>query len=237
MNKLIIANLFEFWTCIGNCNDRLSLEQGYRTVSMIDSDWPNRVYAVSDSDQNLPFIVERMRRGDIPSSITMAVSNNLANFQELKFGFPQKNMALELKNTSEVTDTHIVRAVTKKQLSDFARTASGSFGYRVDPEVVYQTSLEMEKVYFFIYQNEGVVLGCGIVYLDENQNAGLHMIGTLASGRGQGIGKKMTQHLMHIGKSKGAKMATLQASAMGENIYRKLGFKTYGGMETYRLNK
>ncbi|BDD05595.1 GNAT family N-acetyltransferase [Aureibacter tunicatorum] len=70
---------------------------------------------------------------------------------------------------------------------------------------------------------------------DSNDNAELHMIGTVPEGRGKGIGKSMTEYLLLEAKANNAKSCVLHASAMGARIYTKLGFQAYGELETYRI--
>ena len=68
-------------------------------------------------------------------------------------------------------------------------------------------------------------LCCGIIFYDSNNNAGLHMIGTISNGRGKGIGTKMTKKLLLEAKANKSEFCVLHASMMGENIYKKLGFE------------
>jgi predicted acetyltransferase len=78
-------------------------------------------------------------------------------------------------------------------------------------------------------------LGCGIIFFDSNNNAGLHMIGTISNGRGKGIGTKMTKKLLLEAKANKSEFCVLHASMMGENIYKKLGFNSFGELETYLI--
>lgn len=91
---------------------------------------------------------------------------------------------------------NIKRVETEKDSIDFAKTASDSFGYEVDFNVVYKIINGSETIRLFIHEEKGECLGCGIVFFDSNNNAGLHMIGTLPNGRGKGIVKRMTERLL-----------------------------------------
>ena len=70
---------------------------------------------------------------------------------------------------------------------------------------------------------------------DSNNNAGLHMIGTIPNGRGKGIGSKMTESLLCEAKSSKSNNCVLHASQMGENIYKNFGFVPFGELETYLI--
>lgn len=238
MNSAIINNLFEFWTQVGKSNACYREEPNYEVVSVTGSDWPNRVFDV-DSELVNQDLIFRMKSEELPANLTLKDPINKEKLVGLDFGFDQKNMALNYDSylEPEIVEPCIKEATSKEQLAQFAQTASQSFGYTVDPEIVFKTQQNTQGVFFYLYESNGRSLGCGILYMDSNQLAGLHMIGTLKEGRGQGIGKKMTQFLLQKGKSEGAKIAVLQASAMGENIYRRLGFETFGGLQTYRVPK
>ena len=236
MNNQIINNLYEFWKQIGSLSNKLTETEYYSTVSMDDSDWPNRIFNLNDKfDVNK--ILKLSKEEKLPEIITVNKSNDLRvnpNFQLL---FVQKNMALNVKSiTKELSkNSNIKRVKTKIDSISFAKTASESFKYRVDSDIVYKIVNNSETIRLFIYQDNNGCLGCGIVFFDSNNNAGLHMIGTLPKERGKGIGKSITDRLLIEAKEKNMNFCVLHASLMGESIYRKLGFEPYKELETYRI--
>ncbi|WP_143032135.1 GNAT family N-acetyltransferase [Tenacibaculum sp. MAR_2009_124] len=149
----------------------------------------------------------------------------------------QKNMALDLSLFPETSsiNNNIKRVTSKQDAINFATTASKSFGYNIDSNIIFTLANKSTKSQLFLFQNNEDTLGCGIVFFDSKNNAGLHMIGTLPEGRGKGIGKSITKTLLQEAKNQNANYAVLNASAMGEPIYLKFDFKTYGEIETYEL--
>lgn len=239
MNEQIMDNLYQLWEQIGRLTNKLSKTENYSAVSLNDSDWPNRVFNLKNQTEALEEVIQLSQEGKLPDILTVKKSNDLRRNPNLEFSFGQKNMALDLKSyTNElVANPSIKRVKTKQDYIDFAKTASESFGSRVDSKVIYQMLNEPETIRLFIYQEEGECLGCGIVFFDSNHNAGLHMIGTLAKGRGKGIGKSMTERLLIEAKENHMNHCVLHASLMGESIYRKLGFESYEEIETYKILK
>lgn len=237
MNKQIINNLYELWEQIGNLTYKLSKTENYSAVSMDDSDWPNRVFNLKNKTGDLEEIVQLSQQGKLPEIITVPKPNNLKSHTSFEFIFGQKNMALDLKSyTNELSvNLNIKRVKTKKDAIGFAKTASESFGYKVDFNVIHKMLNDTETIRLFIYEENNESLGCGIVFFDSNHNAGLHMIGTLPQGRGKGIGKSMTERLLIEAKENHMNRCVLHASLMGESIYRKLGFISYDEIETYRI--
>src|SRR5262245_23439228 len=80
------------------------------------------------------------------------------------------------------------------------------------------------------YQSgEPVAIAMTIV---NNGVAGIYWVGTTEQARGQGLGRALTAIAVNAGFDLGAELASLQASPMGEPIYRAMGFET---IYDYRL--
>ena len=62
--------------------------------------------------------------------------------------------------------------------------------------------------------------------------AGIYWVGTTEAARGRGLGRALTAAAVDAGFDLGADLASLQASPMGEPIYRAMGFET---IYDYRL--
>jgi ribosomal protein S18 acetylase RimI-like enzyme len=56
--------------------------------------------------------------------------------------------------------------------------------------------------------------------------AGIYWVGTTEEARGRGLGWTMTATAVNAGFDLGAETASLQASPMGESLYRQMGFET-----------
>ena len=97
MNKEIVNNLYEFWAYIGKKTSRLVEEDHYKSVSVVDSDWPNRVFSISAGKDILSEIIDLIQRKLLPSIITIPKPNSLENHSHSKLFLRQRNMALNLK--------------------------------------------------------------------------------------------------------------------------------------------
>ena len=62
--------------------------------------------------------------------------------------------------------------------------------------------------------------------------AGIYWVGSLAEARGRGVGRAITAAATNAGFDLGAEFASLQASPMGEPVYRAMGYET---IYDYRL--
>ena len=78
----------------------------------------------------------------------------------------------------------------------------------------------------------GSLVSCGIVFLDNNNVSGIHMIGTIQDYRGLGLGKAMTTKLMFETYKNKSSEAVLVSSKAGERIYSKMGFIADGTLRS-----
>lgn len=72
----------------------------------------------------------------------------------------------------------------------------------------------------------GKAVTSGMIFIEAGV-AGLYYIGTLPDYRKQGIGTAMTNYLLKQAQAQGHNLIVLQATDMGANIYRRLGFEEY----------
>jgi len=236
MNQQIIDNLFEFWSLLGLKSKLLIKKENYKAVMVENSDFGKRVFDIKDKGI-ITDIIDKIKSKLLPNIITLSKPNELEREPDAKFMFGQRNMALDLNDyqADSNTSSNIYHVKTVEEILQFAQIASESFGYKVDGDLIKLIANEPE-INLFVYRKEEETLGCGLVFFDSNNNAGLHMIGTIPAGRGMGIGKSITEYLLKEAKDKQCKFCVLHASLMGEKIYSRLGFVPYGELATYRIN-
>jgi predicted N-acetyltransferase YhbS len=239
MNKEIIDNLYEFWTYIGEKTSRLTETEEYKAVSMLNSDWPNRIFSISNDKELLTKVISLSQQELLPNIITISKPTHLENNPEVQLMFRQKNMALNIQNLEGcfLDCENIYQVKSQKDAINFANIASEAFDYHLDANTVDKINQDDSKIKIFIYQQDNQYLGCGIVYFDSSNNAGLHMIGTVPKGRGKGIGMKMTEKLLLEASKNGSNSCVLHASLMGKSMYKKLGFFDFEELETYKIKK
>lgn len=239
MDTLIVGNLFELWTVVGDTVNQLIRKDNYWAVIPENSDWPKRIFNVDERKCDMKEVFHLSRQKLLPESLTLLKPNGLGEQDAVSLSLIQRNMALDMESYSvdAFHDANIFQVASLEGSKEFARVASRSFGYHVGFEIIHQIVLALPGIKLFVYKEHEQGLGCGMVYFDSNGNAGLHMIGTLPEGRGRGIAKKMTMKLLEVAREKGSRWSVLHASQMGEPIYSKLGFQPYGELETFKILK
>lgn len=83
----------------------------------------------------------------------------------------------------------------------------------------------------FLAYREGQALSAALTIVTDGV-AGIFWVGTREEGRGSGLGRATTAAATNAGFDLGAEIASLQASPMGEPLYRDMGYET---LFPYRL--
>jgi GNAT superfamily N-acetyltransferase len=97
------------------------------------------------------------------------------------------------------------------------------FSFHFDHHYFYPVAAEVD----------GRIVGCGIGII-HGAVAWLGTIIVLPEFRRQGIGQKITTHLIDYCRNKGCTTQLLTSSEMGESIYRKLGFEINSSYVFYK---
>jgi ribosomal protein S18 acetylase RimI-like enzyme len=74
-----------------------------------------------------------------------------------------------------------------------------------------------------------LVTDCGVATLQN--------LATRVSARRRGVGTALTRHVMREGRKRGLATGVLQASSMGQGVYRNLGFREVGRVFEYVLEQ
>ena len=94
------------------------------------------------------------------------------------------------------------------------------FGYYEDHE-----GLSAGNVAAFLARQDDEPVGIAMTIVSHGV-AGIYWVGSTEKARGQGLGWTMTATAVNAGLEMGVETAALQASPMGEPLYRRMGFET-----------
>jgi ribosomal protein S18 acetylase RimI-like enzyme len=87
-------------------------------------------------------------------------------------------------------------------------------------------------VHYYLGMLDGSPVATSLLYLGGGV-AGIYNVATLPSARRQGIGSALTLAPLLDARSWGYRIGTLQSTAMGLNLYRRIGFKEYCTFHAY----
>ncbi len=77
-------------------------------------------------------------------------------------------------------------------------------------------------------------VGTSLLHLND-ESGGIFCVSVLSEFRNQGIGAAVTARAVNYTRESGCQFATLQASAMGEPVYRRLGFTCQGTFDLWMI--
>jgi ribosomal protein S18 acetylase RimI-like enzyme len=114
-----------------------------------------------------------------------------------------------------------------------AASAYASLGFPPEIFAHYELhdGLSADNVAAFLAQIDGDPAGIAMTIVSHGV-AGIYWVGATEGARGRGLGWTMTAAAVNAGFEMGAEIASLQASPMGESLYRRMGFET---IFSYRL--
>lgn len=241
--KHIIGNLFEHWACVGERAGLLTTAPSYKAVMPEGSDWPRRVFDVADREA-LKDIADQIKKEQLPDAVTFTASVAEDYAPQLAAAGFQPKMTLQgmiiylRENPPGNYPGNISFRIADKEADAmaFANIAAGSFNYRVSGAVVTTLLGAENKIKVFTGTVDGVAACSGLVYYDDNGNAGLHFIGTLPEFRGKGLAAAMTTRLLQECAQDGKRYCVLHASKAGLPIYTRLGFEPVKEVITYAIN-
>jgi ribosomal protein S18 acetylase RimI-like enzyme len=107
------------------------------------------------------------------------------------------------------------------------------------PEAAHDTFYQLEQgiglesrsgLYFGLLNGQPVA--CSTLHL-ESGVAGIYGVATAPEVRGRGIGTAMTLKSYLDARDKGYRVGVLQSSAMGNSVYRRMGFKKFCDLGVY----
>lgn len=122
------------------------------------------------------------------------------------------------------------RVASAADAEDYWRVAGESYvslGFPPDTFEFYEDhqGLWAENVAAFLIRDGGRPLAIAMTIVSHGI-AGIYWVGTIAEARGKGLASAVTAAAVAAGFEMGATAASLQASPMGESVYRAMGFET-----------
>jgi ribosomal protein S18 acetylase RimI-like enzyme len=137
----------------------------------------------------------------------------------------------------------IVRVTTRERLQAYAAILAASWTPS-DPNVIrHYGAVDPARVgggsplVLLLGLLDGRPAGTAELALDEDGGAGLYNVATLAAYRRRGVATALTAQALTSAQAAGMRNIELQASAEGQVIYERLGFRTHGAWIEYHPPK
>ncbi len=233
LNQINIDNLTGLWQLMGAERAAVGLHQSGSWPRRYWRDWAQRHEPLSTA------IIE-----DIPAGYLFPVwqsDENTADLEQqlqdqgLAPGLEQLAMILPLEHEFSCKQESTLALSTINGEEDaeiWADVCGRAFGYSLDAAVIDQLLHHPGVEVLWATRDEQVV-ATAIMYRTGSV-LGVHQVGVPPELQGQGIARAVMEALLVRAKASGAEYVTLQASAAGEPLYRKLGFLSQFKIRSYR---
>ncbi|MFX1418435.1 MAG: GNAT family N-acetyltransferase [Promethearchaeota archaeon] len=248
INHYIEQNLDDFYIKSSeHPNFSSSKDEKISWVLAKNADWPHAIFRANYEASNLKNEINKIkkliRRGKAPNGWTvgpLTKPKDLGNYLEMNnFSnvYQQAGMAVELqevvKRKIEKNDLIIERVDNEEKLTQWSGIVSKVFDLRVDFDLL-KFLLTQEEVYLYLGKYEENPVSTLMLYLSSGV-AGLHAVSTLTEYRNKGFGLALSKKALKDAFNMGYLVGVLQASLLGERIYRKLGFQKYCDIISYEF--
>jgi ribosomal protein S18 acetylase RimI-like enzyme len=148
----------------------------------------------------------------------------------------QTGMAVDL-NAWGANDHTIGRdcrlIASERELAEWLAVTDESFG-TTDDATLYRSLMQDSDIKLFGCFSSGRVVSTALLLLLDGV-AGIHMVATSNQFRGRGCATAVTAMALGFAREAGYPRAALQASGMGRNLYRRLGFSEFSRLVHWRI--
>ena len=204
--------------------------------------------APEDVDGRIEDMVAEFRRRGLPLEWNVGTSTmprDLGRHLE-RHGFERAlslpGMAIELRTLSEEghppSGFTITPVTSRRDLEAYMRVGASAFEV---PEASVPRLIEIEAgmgpeftdlTTCYLGRLDGRPVATSMLFLAAGV-AGIYFVGTAPEARGRGIGEAMTRRALFEARGLGYRVGILQASTMGDPVYRRIGFREYFRIDIY----
>ena len=246
----IESNLDDFYEkCSNHPNFNSQRSDKINWVQSKYAEWPDCIFKVNFEDLNIGAEINQVkaliRENKAPNGWTVGPLTRFPNLgsilEDYNFSnvYHQAGMALSLKNLEnynlELNILEIKTVNNDRMLNQWANTVSLVFKIKIDLELLKYLLIKKESRFYLGFYN-GKPVSTLLLYLSSGV-AGLHAVSTLPDYRNKGFGLAISGVALKEAYKLGYKIGVLQASELGEKVYRKFGFKKYCDIFSYELQE
>lgn len=205
---------------------------------------PNYIFDIDitgeDADKRVNELIAAIKQGSMPGYILISTISKPGNLAEI---FQANGFTVNLDEGSGMA-IDLSEAIRQRQIPAHLCIApvQNENELRIWVDIVSRALFGREVIkheqYHDIFLLPNVTMNLGfvdgvpaatslVIYSDEKKVATVEQISTLEQYRGRGLGTAITVASLQQMAGRGVKTAVLQATKMGENVYRNIGFTSY----------
>ena len=241
-------NLYNLCIKIAQLDSRdVYLSQEFCWVSTVPSTWPNFIFGfkidAQNAQENLQHLKTLVVEAGIPNLLVLRHTDDQERWlqeNEVRVKGQWSGMAVNLADVPfdlpKPNGLTIQVIHHKANLHQWLEVVNvGLFGGREIDQNLILNLIEEQDITIFLGTVNGKPAATSMLFLSSGV-AGVYLVSTSTEFRGQGIGKMMTLAPLQMAQKAGYKFGVLQATSMGELVYRKLGFQELFKFDLCRIN-
>jgi ribosomal protein S18 acetylase RimI-like enzyme len=149
---------------------------------------------------------------------------------QMVYAMPEMTLDAKVEERPAPDGMTLRRVASGEDAEDYWRVAASSYaslGFPPDVFAFYENDegLRADGVAAFLARADDRPVGIAMTIVSHGV-AGIYWVGCTEEARGRGLGRSVTATAVNAGFEMGAGIASLQASPMGESLYRRMGFET-----------
>ncbi len=167
---------------------------------------------------------------EMPVDDDLAVAATAAGINALGNGSPQMICRDRVEPGALAADVTLEPITTRAQVDAYAELSGEAYSvYGAPAEATAShfngpNAMVAPNVHGVLARLDGEPVGGALILLSHGI-AGVYWVGVLEAARGRGIAYTATAHLTNLAFDLGARNVQLQASEMGEPVYRRMGYE------------
>ncbi|MXZ10002.1 MAG: GNAT family N-acetyltransferase [Gemmatimonadetes bacterium] len=236
-------NLYDLYAKIGKLDKgELFVQEDFSWV-IARPHWPNFIFRPQFKPQRISLrlsqIIRKIKDLDAPPVIQVGDQAKPTDLDAClkRNGFQmlveRSRMALDLKAKH-------LSSKTPNKLDIFEIKNQEDFGIWIDVALksfnsylgIFGSLLNGEKVRFYSGMHNGQVVATSMIFLSSGV-AGIYFVSVIPELRNRGMGKEMMLRCIYDAQELGYNYCILQATDIGEHLYRSLGFKLCGTLKYF----
>lgn len=242
VSSIIDEGLFAYCVKIAQGGKKpLGLERNISWVKTHPTCWSNFIFRADFGTEDLEEQVNKVKAGieagELPAEWVIGPDTKPEGLYEylISHGYEKKyalaGMAADLTilgGKAGIPQDVEVRAADNEELLHLwtGVVSQGLFHGGSVEACLFEKLLTDSSFRFYLAFSDGRAVASSMLQL-YGGNAVINMVATLPEYRGRGIGTAMTLTPLLEAREMGCTIGVLQASAAGEPVYRKIGFKEY----------
>lgn len=232
-----INNLTDFWKTVGTPFLSYHKNDTFEYCKIENSGWPNKLWLRRDiTKKDLPDIIKTMQSNSglvLPYwDIFETKSYEILDAYGFALKTEQVAMALKLDQKFRVQNNLRFKKIDNEQDAKiWSDLYPNAFGYVISKEILIHNHY---TVHFYLVSNENQPIGTFMLFQTGN-TIGIHGVGVIPEMRRKGFAEEIMKFALNLSIDLHADYALLQASAMGKDIYTRLGFDDLFVIKNYIL--